>query len=352
MVNHPSAYDHAPDISADGLCLFFSSDRADGHGGRDLWVTMRATENDLWREPVNLGPTVNSADHETTPDISSDGSTIYFCPNRSGGFGSLDLWEAPILPVVDLNGDGMVDAADMCIMVDHWGTDEPLCDIGPMPWGDGVVDVQDLIVLAEHLFGEVNDPTVVAHWPLDETQGILAYESVAHCDGVLFGDPIWQPDGGMVAGALQFDGIDDYVRTDFVLNPADGAFSVVAWIKGGAPGQAVLSQADGVSWLCTDSVEGYLMTELENSGRNTGGPLLSEVIINDKNWHCIGLVWDSSCRHLYVDGAEVANDATPLSSLGSANGGLYFGTGSTLAPGTFFSGLIDDIRIYNRAVSP
>ena len=43
----------------------------------------------------------------------------------------------------------------MSIIVDHCGTDEPLCDIGPMPWGDGIVDVQDLIVLAEHLFEEI-----------------------------------------------------------------------------------------------------------------------------------------------------------------------------------------------------
>ena len=33
-------------------------------------------------------------------------------------------------------------------MVDHWHTDEPLYDIGPMTWGDGIVDVQDLIVLS------------------------------------------------------------------------------------------------------------------------------------------------------------------------------------------------------------
>jgi len=46
----------------------------------------------------------------------------------------------------------------MCIIVDHWGTDEPLCDIGPTPLGDGIVDVQDLIVLAEHLFEVI--PTV------------------------------------------------------------------------------------------------------------------------------------------------------------------------------------------------
>jgi hypothetical protein len=32
--------------------------------------------------------------------------------------------------------------------------------------------------------------------------------------------------------------------------------------------------------------------------------------------------------------------------------GLYFGVGSTLAPGTFFSGLIDDVRVYNLVVNP
>jgi predicted secreted protein/N-acetylneuraminic acid mutarotase len=56
------------------------------------------------------------------------------------------------VPSPDFNGDGIVDSADMCIMVDHWGEDYSLCDIGPTPLGDGVVDVQDLIVLAEHLF--------------------------------------------------------------------------------------------------------------------------------------------------------------------------------------------------------
>ncbi|MHC4538016.1 MAG: hypothetical protein ACYS6K_29155 [Planctomycetota bacterium] len=64
------------------------------------------------------------------------------------------MWQAPIIPAVDFNGDGIVDAADMCIMIEHWLTDYPLCDIGPMPWGDGIVDVEDLKVFAEHLFKE------------------------------------------------------------------------------------------------------------------------------------------------------------------------------------------------------
>jgi len=111
--------------------------------------------NDEWADCVVLGPEVNSTAVDTNPCLSSDGSVLYFQSLRSGGLGEFDIWQVSIDPVVDLNGDNIVDSADMCIMVDCWGMDEPLCDIGPMPWGDGVVDVQDLIVLAERLFEEV-----------------------------------------------------------------------------------------------------------------------------------------------------------------------------------------------------
>ncbi|MHC4227313.1 MAG: LamG-like jellyroll fold domain-containing protein [Planctomycetota bacterium] len=63
-------------------------------------------------------------------------------------------------------------------------------------------------------------------------------------------------------------------------------------------------------------------------------------------------MWDGSYRHLYFDGIKIAEDTAPLSSLEDAYGGLYFGAGSTHAPGTFFSGLIDDIRIYSRVIKP
>jgi N-acetylneuraminic acid mutarotase len=73
-----------------------------------------------------------------------------------GGPNAIATVEAydPYPIVVDFNGDGIVDSADVSLMIDHWGTDEALYDIGPMPWGDGIVDVQDLIVLAGHLFEE------------------------------------------------------------------------------------------------------------------------------------------------------------------------------------------------------
>ena len=206
-----SYWDGTPCISADGLVLYFTSNRPGGSGGYDIWLATRKTKDEDWGAPINLGPTVNSTDWEYGVSVSSDGLALFFMSvGGSVGYGGCDLWmttrvgtdqewdapvnlgptvnssiweyrpsisacfpgsgcrlyftrrpgmdppsviwETKISPIVDLNGDGIVDSADMCIMIDYWGTDEPLCDIGPMPWGDGIVDVQDLIVLAEHLF--------------------------------------------------------------------------------------------------------------------------------------------------------------------------------------------------------
>ena len=49
-------------------------------------------------------------------------------------------------------------------VVDHWGENFPLCDIGPTPLGDGTVDVQDLIALSGHLFETVTLPASPASY--------------------------------------------------------------------------------------------------------------------------------------------------------------------------------------------
>jgi hypothetical protein len=349
-VNGPAS-DGLPGISADGLALFFSSYedeplRPGGLGGSDIWVTTRATVSDPWGTPVNLGPPINTSADDLSQSFSADGLTLYFGSRRPGGYGNYDIWQAPIEPVVDFNGDGIVDSADMCIMVDHWGEYYPLCDIGPTPLGDGVVDVQDLIVLAEHLF---TYPGAVAYWKLDETEGIIAHDSAGENDAYLIGDPIWQPQGGKINGALQLDGVGDCVITGSLPNPTEGPFSVFAWVKGGAPGQAALSQIGGVDLLCADTTEGNLMTELKGTGRDAAA-LLSQTLITDGNWHRIGFVWDGSYRTLYVDDVEVAKDAQE--GLEPATGSLYIGTGKAMEPGSYWSGLIDDVRIYGRAISP
>jgi len=276
-------------------------------------------------------------------------------PNAGGA----KLMAEAIFPLStpDLIEDGIVNAADMCIIIDHWGENYPLCDVGPAPFGDDIIDVQDLVVLSEYLF---TYPGAVAYWKLDETEGDIAHDSVADSNGTLIGDPAWQTEGGMVDGALQFDGIDDYISTDYVLNPEEGAFSAFTWIKGGAPEQVIISQTDGIdgtgnTWLGLDASSGNLMTALVPPpvGRFITQPMISEAVVTDDQWHYIGFVWDGSYRSLYVDGIEVARDANPiiLAPLKSSTGGLNIGTGKDLDAVTFFSGMIDDVRIYNKALN-
>jgi hypothetical protein len=87
-----SSHDAAPSLTADGLSLFFNSRRPNGYGSWDLWVTTRATKEDDWGVPENLGSIVNTESVEVSPSISADGLTLFFDSDRSGGYGNSDLW--------------------------------------------------------------------------------------------------------------------------------------------------------------------------------------------------------------------------------------------------------------------
>jgi hypothetical protein len=87
-----SSYEYQPNISADGLSLYFTSNRGGGSGGYDLWVTTRTSLSDPWGPPANLGPTVNSSSGDYQPSISTDGLSLFFASTRPGGFGPDDIW--------------------------------------------------------------------------------------------------------------------------------------------------------------------------------------------------------------------------------------------------------------------
>lgn len=90
-VNSPFA-DNLPDLSRDGLSLYFSSNRPGGSGAGDHWVSRRASVDDAWGFPVNLGPTVNSSAGDLGPNVSPDGHYLFFTSNRAGGLGLNDIW--------------------------------------------------------------------------------------------------------------------------------------------------------------------------------------------------------------------------------------------------------------------
>jgi len=99
----------------------------------------------------------------------------------------------------------------------------------------------------------------------------------------------------------------------------------------------------------TDAATGALMTEVSRGGR-LGSPLYSEAVITDGAWHHVGLVWDGASRRLYVDDVLAAEDTQ--TALADCFEGLIIGCGKDMTPGGFFTGLIDDVRIYNRVIKP
>jgi subtilisin family serine protease len=285
-------------------------------------------------------------------DLGDPGRDDYYGWGRVDARAALDM---VLAKRADLNNDWKVDFSDFAVFAQCWKTEDLRGDIGPIPRPDGVLDVQDLALMGDYWLTEIPELGLFAYWKLDETEGTIANDSVADNDGTLNGNPVWEPAGGKINGALEFDGIDDYVSTPFILDPAAGAFSVFAWIKGGSLGQVIISQTDGTgkgaTWLGTGPSDGTLMSAVVSSGR-LAGPLVSNAVITDGQWHHIGLVWDGSYRTLYVDDSEAAKDAQPQSQPISANGGLYIGTGKGREAGSFWSGLIDDVRIYDRAITP
>ena len=81
--------------SADGLELYFASNRPGGFGDWDIWVSRRQSTDDPWGLPANLGAPVNSIYVERYPSLSSDGLTLYFSelypsmgPFRPGSLGA------------------------------------------------------------------------------------------------------------------------------------------------------------------------------------------------------------------------------------------------------------------------
>jgi hypothetical protein len=345
------------DISSDGLSLFFDRQASSEDG--DIWVAARDPRSESPTVAINLGKPVNMGYLDMDPDISVDGRTLYFSSRRPGGIGGQDLWQVSIAPVrtmPDFNADGAVDMKDFWKLAHYWLDDEQSVDISPPPHGDGVVNYRDLAGLVEYW---LTHPGLLARWTLDETEGGVAHDSAGENHGTLHGGPLWQPAGGRIHGALLFDGVDDYISTASGLDPAAGPFSVFAWVMGGRPGQVIIAQTNGIgtgrSWLCTDALDGRLMTELRTTGRG-GDSIVSPAVITDGAWHEVGFVWDGQYRHLYVDGREVIKDAGPLTGLESADGGLYFGAAKTRQAGTFFSRLIDDVRIlrprYGQVLQP
>lgn len=88
-------------LTADGLTIYFTSDRPGGVGGDDLWISRRESTDAPWGEPENLA-VLNSPSNDSLSVFSTSGNIMYFHSDRPGGCGAGDLWTSRAKPGGDV----------------------------------------------------------------------------------------------------------------------------------------------------------------------------------------------------------------------------------------------------------
>ncbi|REE00530.1 OmpA family protein [Marinoscillum furvescens] len=91
-INDPDAWDSTPALTPDGTTLYFSSTRAGGYGGADIY-SAQLNRRGRWVDVQNLGPQINTPGDEMFPFVSDDGR-MYFASDGHAGFGNLDIFVA------------------------------------------------------------------------------------------------------------------------------------------------------------------------------------------------------------------------------------------------------------------
>jgi hypothetical protein len=179
-----SSRDASPAIRADGLEMFFYSERNSGPGLGDIMVSTRASTLAQWNPPVTVN-ILNTVEDEHAPALSADGSVLYFASPRLGGFGSVDIYAATRVsvnrtPTADFDGDGRTDlsvfrpsdgnwwvmsSADGTVGVRHFGANGDKIVPGDYD-GDGRIDLGVFRPSDRNWYVQrSSDGTVTAVWP-------------------------------------------------------------------------------------------------------------------------------------------------------------------------------------------
>lgn len=87
-----------PCLSADGKTLYFASNMPGGYGKTDIWYCSFEPKTNVWGQPKNAGPLVNTEGVEAWPSVSDDGKILYFASDYLPGLGGLDMFMTEIGP--------------------------------------------------------------------------------------------------------------------------------------------------------------------------------------------------------------------------------------------------------------
>jgi len=205
---------------------------------------------------------------------------------------------------------------------------------------------------------------LVGHWKLDEGGGATAFDETGNGhDGAINGA---QGTEGQIGGALLFDEIDDHVSVPDFEYGTD--YTVAFWLKSsgneGTGWQYMFSHA---GWNAPNSLNIYfgengaagyegtirtLLRDVDDADAHGTGMLDVNADLADGNWHHYTLtVAAGSGANVYIDGVLMASEYSRGGDAFDPATDLTFGGRSDLSSARFFGGALDDVRIYDRALT-
>jgi hypothetical protein len=202
-------------------------------------------------------------------------------------------------------------------------------------------------------------PVARAHWALDDGSGTSAVDSSGNgYTGALVNGPVWVP--GLIDGGLHFDGSNDRVNLPPAAMNGLSDVTLTLWLRTTKTGQQSLISA------ANSGNDNEVLVFLRSSttvdfytGQTAGGLVTWTVpSLADDEWHHLTIVRNdlADTVSLYVDGALVGTHATSLQAISVAANGFVIGQEQDSVGGGFqssqaFSGSLDDVRIYSRALT-
>lgn len=152
--------------------------------------------------------------------------------------------------------------------------------------------------------------------------------------------------------SVYFNGTTDYVDMEDQFNLNLPEFTISAWIKreAGSENKSILSKRDAAF------IQGYDF-KINSSGQveitwknGTTQTLTSNTIIPLNQWHQVAVIYNGGTTSLYIDG--FLDKQATLSAPSATNESFYIGAAGKLTPTGFFSGNIDEVRIWSIALTP
>ncbi|MCL5010687.1 MAG: hypothetical protein M1127_00535 [Patescibacteria group bacterium] len=188
----------------------------------------------------------------------------------------------------------------------------------------------------------------------DENAGLATADTVGGNNGILTNGPVWQTGFSCQSGScLRFDGINDYVKVNDNDSLSFSNLTVSAWVKfnklalsGIVSKRNYLGSQDEYNLFYNASNRHFIFRVAGKSG--TGQYAYYSINPSLDTWYHIVGTFDGVNTKIYVNGVKGV-DGTPKASLNNGTATLKIGS---VDSAYFFNGLIDDVRIYNYALTP